>query len=143
MTAFEMAYLNNEILIQMASTFSILFGTFSAFLVASFMAAHRLTRTMAAIAVALFLLSSLMMVSNFYSQSTSLLGLTREMKTFAKAGKGLAWHPAVTIPDGALVMTNQFFAMMLLAAIAASVHFFFHCRRVNRKPEPIAEAPKA
>jgi hypothetical protein len=71
--------------------------------------------------------------------------LVQEIHRFAESGKGLQWHSAAgTIPppwllqDAGPVGLNVVF----IAVFAASVAFFFHCRRVNRKAETGGWRPK-
>ena len=70
-------------------------------------------------------------------------GLARKMSLFAEQGKGLEWHAASSWSSNSVGVTAMPTAIVILMAIIfiASIVFFFHCRRVNRKAE-LAEAPK-
>jgi hypothetical protein len=135
MTEYELASLNLDTLMLLGASFATYFSLVSAFLVASYLAAHRLTRTMTAILIGLFVLWSLLTVATMSAQLSSLSGLAKKMRAFAGEGKGLEWHRAANLPD-AMIDWPRFMivAILALAAIAA-VYFFFHCRRVNRKAE--------
>ena len=54
MTEFEMAYLHAELVNSMGFIFTGFFTVLSAFLVASYLVAHKLTRTMSVIALGMF-----------------------------------------------------------------------------------------
>ena len=133
MTEFEMAYLTNDMLLALGSTASFYFATLTAFLVASYLVAHRLTKTMTVIAVALFLLSSAGSIVVMNRIMTNLSGLAGEIRAFAQAGKGLAWHVSATTPEWAINIPRQVGVVLYILATAAAVYFFFHCRRQNRK----------
>jgi cell division protein FtsB len=143
MTEFEMAYLVNEMRNGVVSSLSLYFGVLTAFLVASYVAAHRLTRTMTTIVVGLFTLFSLLMFASINSQQQALAALAKEVRAFAAAGKGLAWHPGTKVPDWAIDMSIYLGDVLVVAAIVASIYFFFHCRHVNRKTEMGAWKPNA
>jgi hypothetical protein len=140
MTEFEMAYMFNDMFINLVTQVQFFFTVLTAFLVASYAAAHRLTRSMTVVAVGLFAVVSAGSILNIYRQSQAMSGLAETMKAAAASGKGLAWHPVADLYDWQLrgVGGIAFF----LLAVAAAVYFFFHCRHVNRKAEAGMWKPK-
>jgi len=128
MTEFEMAYLFNDMLLALGATASLFFATLTAFLVASYLVASKLTRMMAVIAVGLFLLSELGSISMMYRIMQSMAGLGREMRAFAQAGKGLAWHRLATASDWTIDLPRYAGTGLYIIATAAAVYFFFLCR---------------
>ena len=135
MTEFEMAYLQNDILLALGSAGSYFFAILTAFLVASYLVAHRLTRPMAAVVVTIFIVASWGSIVTMYRITDSLAGLAREMKAFAEAGKGLTWHGITRTPDWALENARHLGTTLFIVATIAAVYFFFHSRRVNRIAE--------
>lgn len=62
MSEYEIASLHVDTLMLLGASFTTYFSLVSAFLVVSYLAAHRLTRTMAAILIGLFVLWNLLMI---------------------------------------------------------------------------------
>ena len=98
MTEFEIAYLHAELVNSMGFIFTGFFTVLSAFLVASYLVAHRLTRTMSVIDVGMFVFFTVGAIFLNYRTMQSLGGLTLQMHQMAQAGSGLAWHSSATIP---------------------------------------------
>ena len=140
MTEYEMASLNIDTLLLLGASFTTYFSLVSAFLVASYLAAHRLTRTMATILIGLFVLWNMLMIGAVSAQLYSLSGLAKKMRTFADEGKGLEWHRVAHIPDSLIDWPRYLIVIILSLATIAAIYFFFHSRHVNRKA---AETPKA
>jgi hypothetical protein len=140
MTEFEMAYLFNDMWIQINMLAQFYFTMLTAFLVASYVAAHRLTIPMAIVVIGAFVFTSIGTIRNIYLQVQTMLGLATQMKALAQSGKGLAWHSVANMPpplSGGIIGP-----VMLTLITAAAVYFFFHCRRVNRKAEAGTWKPK-
>jgi cellobiose-specific phosphotransferase system component IIC len=136
MTEFEMAYLYNDMLLGLGSAASYFFAMLTAFLVASYLAAHRLTRAMAVIVVSIFVAACWGSIIIMYRQMESLGGLAGEMRNFANAARGLQWHAVAQIQEFSLYLSRYIGTGLFVATTAASVYFFFHSRRTNRKMEP-------
>jgi hypothetical protein len=132
MTEYEMASLFTEMRLALDGQVQVFFTMLVAFLVASYLVAHKLTRSMAAVVVGLFLVTALGGSAGIYRQAQAMGGLAREMKAAASSGKGLAWHPVAEIQEWALQIGSVGGLFIFLVATAAAVYFFFHCRRVNR-----------
>jgi uncharacterized membrane protein YesL len=135
MTEFEMAYLANDMMMALGTSTSILFTMLSAFLVASYVAAHRLTKPMAAIVVSIFVIFCFYTIATMFRQLESMAGLAGKMRAFAEAGKGLEWHAVSHVNPNWITTTRFVGVSILLLAMIASVYFFFHCRSVNQKAE--------
>ena len=132
MTEFEMASLQNDMLIALGAATQFYFALTTAFVVASYLAAHRLTPPMAIIVVSIFAFASAGNMLMMYRIMESLAGLAHEMRAFAQAGKGLAWHSWVSSSDWAFDNARYVGTALFLTASGASLYFFFHSRRVNR-----------
>jgi hypothetical protein len=142
MSEFEMAYLHTELFNAVQLTLTVYVSVLSGFLVLSYLAAHRLTRTMTAISLFVYAGFSATVVFGANRVLVSYAGLSREMHTFAGAGKGLAWHSTATlVPWLPEALPFAFLAAGILASIG-SIVFFFHCRRVNRNAQSGAWRPK-
>ena len=142
MSEFEMAYLQNDMMLALGSATQFFFGMLSAFLVASYIAAHKLTRPMMIVVVCLFVAAALSSIGAIYRQMESLAGLVAQVKAFAVAGNGLQWHMATQVPQWWIESIRYVAVLLFLAAMVGSVYFFFHCRRVNNKAEIGAWKPK-
>jgi hypothetical protein len=142
MSEFEMAYLQNDIMIALGSAVSYYFTMLTAFLVASYTVAHRLTRSMVAVVVSIFVLAATGSIVMIFRITQSLSGLAGEMRAFAAAGKGLKWHFVTQAPEWSLTMSRYVGTALFIAAAAGAVYFFFHSRRANRKAEVGAWHPK-
>lgn len=138
MTEYEMAHLNNEYVNTGALLLSMQFSILSAFLVAAYVAAHRLTLVMSGFVVAAFVFSSIVLSMTMYRSIVDFIGLRHAMFVAAKEGKGLAWHSAAQFDMSAVVFpaaSPAVFPTIWMAMALGAVFFFFHCRRVNLKAE--------
>ncbi len=143
MTEFEMAYLQNDMLVALANGTQFFFTLLSAFLAASYVGAHRLTRPMVVVVIGLFVLTAFSSILAQFRQMESLAGLAEQIRAFAAAGKGLQWSAVTKIPAWWVESLRYIAAAVFLIAVIASVFFFFHCRRVNHKAEAGAWRPRA
>ena len=146
MTEFEMAYLLTDMQSAAANELAILFSLLFAFLGASYVAAHRLTRTMLGFGIASYSFLYLT-ISGLLSRLTiSATGLILQMHAFSAAGKGLQWHASAsqTAPAVWVAPVTPYVMPAFLALIyVGSLMFLVHCRRVNRKAELAAPMPEA
>ena len=138
MTEFEMAYLFNDMHIALLAQMSLSVSALSGFLVASYVAAHRLTNTMAAMSVGLYSWFSFVFAVLGFRTAASYSGIMGQMRAFKDAGKGLDWHFATKTPEWTLDFIPFGGVMIAVVVYAASLFFFFHCRRVNRIAETVA-----
>jgi hypothetical protein len=132
MTEFEMAYLFNDMQIALGATIQYNFAITTAFLAAAYLAAHRLTRSMVIIVVTIYAMTVVGNILMMVRIMQSLAGLAKEIQAFAQAGKGLAWHAVTNVPVWAFDSSRYTAILLFVGASAASIYFFFHCRRVNR-----------
>jgi heme/copper-type cytochrome/quinol oxidase subunit 2 len=141
MTEFEMAYLVTDMQIAVSTTSATLFTITSAFLLAGYYVAHRLTPLMIGVLIVIYAWSFFGTAFMLNREFISLFGLAGEINTYAGAGKGLHWHAAANPAPAWLLNTGIMLGAALNVVIfVATLIFFFHCRRVNRKAE--TEAPK-
>lgn len=111
------------------------FSILTAYLAAGYLSAHRLTRAMAIFVTAMFVLLSMLFVLAYYRNVVQSIGLAGEMSNFAKAGKGLTWHPISSLPLASLEFSGYIFMTVLLTimtgGIVGGVYFFYDCRKRN------------
>jgi hypothetical protein len=109
------------------------FFTFvTAYVAASYLVAHRLTVPMAAIVTALFVMYQVLVMTAINQYYEGARSMADQIQDFARAGRGLAWHPAAAATPA---YVYGVFAVNLGAqalALAGAIYFFFHCRRSNR-----------
>jgi len=142
MTEFEMASLHAELIGLLATQFMGYFTVLSAFMVASYLAAHRLTATMAVIGVGSFGLFCLATMFTASRTLASVQGLSNQMRKFAEAESGLAWHGIAQTPQAVQEFTVSVAMSVLIVSAASGAYFFFHCRRVNRQAQTVATSAK-
>lgn len=143
MTEFEMAYLVTDMQIAVSTTFATLFTITSAFLLAGYYAAHRLTPLMIGVLIVIYAWSFFGTTFMINRELISLFGLAGEINTYASTGNGLQWHAAANPAPAWLLSVGVVLAFCLNVIIfIATLVFFFHCRRVNRKSEAGAWKPK-
>lgn len=134
MSEYELASLHTQMLGLIFSAIVAQFGVLSAFMVASFLAAHRLSRTMAIIAILLFVTYFVGSIIPILATTVSFLSLSDYMRAYAASGRGLSWH--LTARPVSLELRNISFGFTLVSlflAHLAAIIFFFHCRHVNGK----------
>lgn len=141
MSEYELASLHTQMFGLIFSANVALFGVVSAFMVASFLAAHRLSRTMAFLAVLLFTLYAVGAVIATIASGLNFMRLSAYMHDFAAAGRGLSWHltSQSTAEEARYISFSVTVASVLLSHCAAII-FFFHCRHVNGKLAKASEA---
>jgi hypothetical protein len=142
MTEFEMAYLHVELVNSMGMLFTGYFTVFTGFLVASYLVAHKLTRTMTIIGVGMFVFLDVGAIMLNYRTISSLAGLSLKMHGMAQTSDMLTWHSTATTPEWTFDALPLVGVALYSISMIAAVYFFFHCRRVNRKAEIGAEVPK-
>lgn len=132
MTEYEMASLLTDMMDSLAAAATFNFAVLTTFLIASFAAAHRLTRTMSAVVLGLFLLASISLIAAMYGQLAALAGLVERMREYAHEGAGLSWHIATTVPSWTMEFARYLGPITFLAGTFAAIYFFFHCRSSHR-----------
>lgn len=141
MTEFEMAYLVTDMQIAISTTMATQFTITSAFVLTGYYVAHRLTPLMIGVLVVIYAWFFFGTTFILNRELISLFGVAGEITAYAAAGKGLKWHAAANPAPAWVMSTGVVFGFALNAIIfIATLVFFFHSRRVNRKAE--AEVPK-
>jgi hypothetical protein len=137
MTEYEMASLFGEYTIASTTLWGLFLSLTTGFLIAAYNTAHKLTTTMAWIVVTGWAVVGAGVALQIVQWAWIADALRGQMKEYASAGKGLAWHPAISSifswspGPGRAIGLGVVLALLLIASII----FFFHCRRVNRKAE--------
>jgi hypothetical protein len=125
-----------------------MFTMVSAFLVASYVGAHRLSPLMIALLIGMYAYAYFGIAFTLTRQMTTAFGLVGQISARAAAGSDFQWHAAAEAWGASTTTaTIRSFAPLInllisLVIFAGTLVFFFHCRRVNRKAEPSVEAPK-
>jgi len=130
MTEYEAAHLFKELLEGMHNASINYVTVLFAFLVAGYMVAARLNKTMTGILVGLFSFFSLVMIFIANRTMASITGLVEQLrKASANGDTALDWHPVVYQPAnyGEIIMTV--YTVLLLISYMAGLVFFFNCRR--------------
>lgn len=145
MTEFEMAYLVTDMQSASANQTTVLTTGVSGILVGGYVAAHRLTKLMLAFAISLYTLFFGGQIFLLTRMQLTLFGLLQQVHQFAAEGKGLQWHSAANYMAPVWLFQLGPYPQYFMAALiyCATIVFFFHCRRVNRKAEVGAWKPKA
>ena len=136
MTEFEMAYLANDMGGTLTTALTTSFTITSAFLVAGYYAAHRLSGLMIAIILPIYTWINLSFSFFVYRLTVNLNGLYGKMHDYAASGQGLEWHSVANLPPQWFRDAVPTFSVLIsLIVFAATIVFFFQCRRVNRAAE--------
>jgi len=131
MTAFEYIYLMNEFEMKVLSGFTVHFSFVSAFLVASYVAAHRLNLRMFGIVIAVYTILTLYTGLQIMSAQADMAYLARSAMEANAAG--LIELPQITMISDTAVPTYRAmaYAYLIIALViyAASLVFAFGVRR--------------
>lgn len=136
MTEYEMASLLQGFVNIIGALVMNYFSLVTAYLVAGYLVAHRLTLSMTVLVTTIFALSSVYFISNAFGACRNVGKLAGEMRAFAESGKGLAWHNAAAFPPSTFDALTYTTMAIMVAGFVAAVYFFFHCRRQNLKATP-------
>ena len=139
MTEYEMASLANDYRNSIGTTSGMAFTTVSAFLVAGYLAAHKLNRFMTATVITVYTVWLGGAVANIVRTATNLDGLVQQMHLMAAQGQGLQWHLASNAyPEWSFAVAMGVTLFLFGAVYVASVVFFFQSARQSRKAEAVA-----
>lgn len=136
MTEYELSTLIQGQVNSLTGTYYYFYSFLSAFLIVSYLVAHRLSVGMAFLMNGLFALNQLFLLSVVGSQIRALGAMVAEMGRLSNAG-GFRWLGPVSAFSGAYIYAPL---IILLVSLLASIYFFFQCRRMNRQTDA---APKA
>lgn len=142
MTEYEMASLANELLSTATTLTTTYFTVASGFIVGAYIAAHRLSRTMVAVVVGLFLLWSLSSVGQIWTAMRNYYGLLAQIRDASATNGNFGWYATEVMPRWFIDARPLTFSITLTVVALVAVYFFFHCRRVNRIAEIVAAHPK-
>lgn len=135
MTEYEMASLANDYRDSMGTAAAMAFTTVSAFLVAGYLAAHKLNRFMTATVVTVYTLWLGGSMMNIVSIATNTDGLRRQMHLMAEQGQGLQWHLASSYSQWSFAVGVGVTLFLFAVIYVASVVFFFQSARQNRRAQ--------
>ena len=146
MTAFDYIYLMNEFEIKLLSGFTVHFSFVSAFLVASYVAAHRLNLHMFGIVIAVYTIMTLYTGLQIFSVTGDMAYLARA--AIEADAAGLIELPRISMISDTAVPTYRTmayaFIVIALVIYAASLVFAFGVRRAALAKEiEAAEAGSA
>jgi hypothetical protein len=131
MTEFELSTLIQGQVNSVLSSYYYFYSILSAFVIVSYLAAHRLSAAMAFLMTGLFALNQFYLLSVIGSQLQALGAMIAEMGRLSNAG-GFRWLGPISTPGSANIYAPL---IILLVSLLASIYFFFHCRRANGKAE--------
>ena len=136
MTEYELVSLLQAQITTIGAEIMDYFTVLTAFLVAGYVAAHRLTLSMAIFVTVMFVVSALFFVVSVMGDYEVTKVMMGEVRRMAATGTAFQWvHRAQQSPLAAEIISNVALVMML-SGIVGGVYFFFQSRRHNR----IAEA---
>ncbi|MEQ1756519.1 MAG: hypothetical protein ABL973_20555 [Micropepsaceae bacterium] len=142
MTEYELGYLLNEYQNSFQAQLMNVFSILSAFAIVSFLAAHRLSRTMVTVSMALFTFWLWMEIWGMLGRTRQILTLrTHIQQVFRESGK-MSWHISNQTSITPAWLTENLPTIFLSVAVfcyVAALFFFFHCRRLNLKAETPAQ----
>lgn len=130
MTDFETVYLFNDS-INMMFTVAVNYTTLIfAFLVASVMAAERMSRGMIVVSLVTYVVISLIMIFQNSRLLVTWSNLALEIREMAKEpNSNVAWHALKGAPVEALTLSPHLLNLMYVIALLGSLYFFRECRR--------------
>jgi hypothetical protein len=106
-----------------------------AFIVAAYLAAHRLTSRVVRLVVSLYSAVSLWSVWAVHQNALAISDTVREMKrVVAENGSSLNWVPQLDIPDPMIPVIPWLITTLAAFAYLGSIVFFFYQRRAERPP---------
>lgn len=135
MTDFELVYLLTEAIMNTVNIFMHLFAIVSAFLLAAYFLAHRLTKVMAALLNSLFIVTYLILGSTTYSTLLHIGSLTDQVRTRSANNGELDWNVVNLVPGWIEDLALGLFPLLLVAVLAGA-QYFFHQARKAKPSEP-------
>jgi len=112
--------------------FSIYVSIVFAFLVASYLVAGNLARTLASIIITLYTLVALWSLFGLNRTAATVVAIIFEIKrAVLETNSSLAWHPAVSTPNQIFSAYPAFITALALVAYVGSIFFFFQQRRLK------------
>ena len=112
------------------------FTILTAFLVAGYVAAHRLTRSMALFVIVMFTVSALFFVANVMGAYAATTLILRELARMAQTGSSLGGAMDVRRSPLPIDIVADVALTMMLGGIVGGIYFFLQSRRTNRARVP-------
>ncbi len=134
MTDFELVYLLTEAVMNTVNIFMHLFAIVSAFLLAVYFLADRLTKAMASVLNSIFVVTYLILGSTTYSTLLHIGSLTDQIRNRTSAGAALEWNVVNILPEWAEDIGIKLFPLLLIVVLIAAQYFFHQTRKIH-KPE--------
>ena len=130
MSEYEIVALFHDVITGVNASLTNFLTVLFAMLVASHLAARRLDRGAAFVALAVYSVFSLGMVNEIYSGYRDFAAIGMEMvRMGTQPGATIGWHPTVANGGAGLTALPQIIVGILLGSFIASIWFFFHARR--------------
>lgn len=132
MTEYELVSLLQTQITTIGAEIMDYFTILTAFLVAGYVAAHRLSLSMAIFVTVMFVISALFFVVSVMGDYEVTKVMMGELRRLAATGTGFRWvHRAQQSPLAAEIVSDVALVMML-SGIVGGVYFFFQSRHRNR-----------
>ena len=131
MTDYEVLSLFNEMSANTQGAYMNFVAILSAFLIAGYLAAHRLSKTMTIIVIALFTVAALQEGCVSFLLWGDQLGLMVDMRAHA----ALSWHGASRVGPLLGIFFYSTFAATIIGGYIGALVFFFHQRHVGLKSD--------
>jgi hypothetical protein len=129
MSGFELIYLFNEHVALLLTEVNIYLTMLFAFIVASFLAAKRMTPAMSHVAIGLFTGAGFVIGYAINRTSSDIVDLAGQIRQIAQQeGSVLAFHNFSDEPAFLIGSTPWLLTILMVIAYAASIFFFFHAR---------------
>jgi hypothetical protein len=140
MTDYEIVSLFHEVITGVNASLTNYLTVLLAMLVASHLAAHRLDRGAATVALLIYSVFSLGMINEIHAGYRDFAAIGMEMaRVGGLPGSTIGWHPTVANGGAGLTAIPKVILGILLGSYVASMWFFFHARRTHAV-EPAAGA---
>ncbi len=136
MTDFELVYLLTEAVMNTVNIFMHLFAIVSAFLLAVYFLADRLTKAMASVLNAIFVVTYLILGSTTYPTLLHIGSLTDQIRNRTIAGAALEWNVVNILPAWAEDIGVSLFPILLIVVLVAAQYFFHQTRKINKPEKP-------
>jgi hypothetical protein len=131
MTEYEIASLYQNQGSQLGGVVMNYFTLVTAYLVAGYVAAHRINLTLSLLVTGLFTVGSAFFILVAYGVTLNLGSMAGEIRAIAQSERGLAWHRAAALPPSSWDAMLFVVLAMTVGGFIAAVCFFFYCRRQN------------
>ena len=130
MSDFELSYLFSETVGLMQAMYTNFFSFIFAGLVASTLAADRMSRSMVILAISVFSLIELIFMQQIYRASITFSQLAERLKEAAQEpGNDITWHGVTQAPGWLISIAPVATVVIIGLCYFGVIYFFFLCRR--------------